>query len=99
MIQISEETIANIAQDLLDNYIEQYDYEPPITLGQVVLSVENWLLRTIREIEQDPAFYAPGPTQIMNSRVPEFKIEPRCIYFVGGPCRNRTSFIAPSTWR
>lgn len=91
MIQITDETIKTIAEDLLENYVEQYDDEPPITLAQTCEAVENWLLRTINEIEINPAFYAPGTMQLMNSRVPEFR-EPhrlQCIHFGWSACQNR----------
>jgi hypothetical protein len=84
-ITISDQQIQSIALELEQN-LDICDLE--VSLDQIKVAVENWLLRTIYAIEQSPEHYMGGPMQYANSRVPEFKIKPLCVHFGWKHCDN-----------
>jgi hypothetical protein len=63
-----------------------WDTNEPYSLDEKVVAVENWLRRTIHNIEQEPQWYADGSG---NVDVARFEIEPECVGDHGwSKCRN-----------
>lgn len=86
-ITISDEQIKAIAEEIhgeLTKQGEDYDY----SLDQVTGMVENWLLRTVHDIQRSPWWHA-NRSEVPGQALPRFEVDLCCAYFGWSQCHRR----------